>query len=327
MSVFGYKLSSWSLLIFLLAAITIRYVYSILCGYFKPSSQLPPGPRRLPLIGNLLDLPPAHVKAETFWSRHRESYGPISSLSVFDKTYIILNDAEVVTELLEKRAKNYSDRPAFPFLRDVVEFEAWGFEPENGRQKTWRKHSHAAIGTVGHVTKWASTMDIESHRFLYRLLQTPHAFDEHISRENVAVAASFLYGYTVEPSGKDPLVESILLANHIFNEGALPGRWLVDSLPALQHIPEWMPGASFKRTGREWKKRIREAVEMPFQFAKEQVRQGNASPSVISIAIDRAKGSPAPEEENDLKWATLSLFVGATDVSSARSRESSHAGS
>ena len=26
-----------------------------------------------------------------------------------------------------------------------------------------------------------------------------------------------------------------------------PGRYLVNSLPLLRHVPEWMPGAGFKR--------------------------------------------------------------------------------
>lgn len=36
---------------------------------------LPPSPKPSPIIGNLLDLPPAGVRAAEWWSRHKELYG------------------------------------------------------------------------------------------------------------------------------------------------------------------------------------------------------------------------------------------------------------
>ncbi|KAI5118228.1 hypothetical protein M0805_000724 [Coniferiporia weirii] len=84
----------------------------------KLSLPLPPGPRPLPLIQNLLDLPKGF---EAFhWAKHKHLYGPISSLSVLGTTIIILNDAQVAFDLLEKRSAIYSDRPSFPFGGDIL---------------------------------------------------------------------------------------------------------------------------------------------------------------------------------------------------------------
>lgn len=74
---------------------------------------LPPGPTRLPLIDNLLDLPTGYNWV--YWSKYRELYGPVSSLSVMGQNFIILNDQSSSIELLEKRSTNYSDRPSFLF--------------------------------------------------------------------------------------------------------------------------------------------------------------------------------------------------------------------
>lgn len=74
---------------------------------------LPPGPTRLPLIDNLLDLPKEYNWV--YWSKYKELYGPISSLSVMGQNFIILNDQNSSIELLEKRSTNYSDRPSFLF--------------------------------------------------------------------------------------------------------------------------------------------------------------------------------------------------------------------
>ena len=36
----------------------------------------------------------------------------------------------------------------------------------------------------------------------------------------------------------------------------VPGRYLVEAIPILRHIPAWFPGARFKKIAREWKKEI-----------------------------------------------------------------------
>lgn len=34
----------------------------------------------------------------------------------------------------------------------------------------------------------------------------------------------------------------------------VPGTFLVDAFPSLKHVPDWMPGAGFKRIAKEWRK-------------------------------------------------------------------------
>ena len=86
---------------------------------------LPPGPPRLPIIGNMLDMP-KHDMHETFRDM-RTKYGafwpptsrgpqlsPVAGdvlyLDVCGQPMIILGSHEVAIDLLEKRSGNYSDR-------------------------------------------------------------------------------------------------------------------------------------------------------------------------------------------------------------------------
>ena len=70
---------------------------------------LPPGPMGYPVIGNIYDVPHHYTWLEyTKWAR---TYGDLFSYTIFGSTTIVLNSLEDVTELLEKRSSNYSDRP------------------------------------------------------------------------------------------------------------------------------------------------------------------------------------------------------------------------
>ena len=74
---------------------------------------LPPGPRRLPFIGNLFNRPTD--KAFLAFTDMKSQYGDIVSLEVFGQPFIVLNSAKVANELFEKRSANYADRPGMFF--------------------------------------------------------------------------------------------------------------------------------------------------------------------------------------------------------------------
>jgi hypothetical protein len=72
---------------------------------------LPPGPKGLPILGNIKDMPKANELEWIHWLKHKDIYGPISSVSVLGQTFVIVNDADIALKLLKDRAPNYSGRP------------------------------------------------------------------------------------------------------------------------------------------------------------------------------------------------------------------------
>ena len=109
----------------------------------KPTRHLPPGPKGLPIIGNIYDIP------EKFeWVTYRElsrQYGEpgkllswthlnislggsgIITLNLMGAPVIVINSREAAKDLLEGRSLIYADRSGFPIpilpchLRDVVD--------------------------------------------------------------------------------------------------------------------------------------------------------------------------------------------------------------
>ena len=102
------------IIFFLIASYLIT---KLLSRVSRSPYKLPPGPKPLPLIGNLFDLPKDHDWVH--WAKHRDVYGPISSVTVFNQTIIILNDLQAALDLFERRSNVYSNRPILTFSGEM----------------------------------------------------------------------------------------------------------------------------------------------------------------------------------------------------------------
>lgn len=98
--------------IFALAGMTamgillVNYAVKRLTGSSLP---LPPGPRRLPVLGNLLQMPTSH--AFLTWQEWSREYGPVLYLNVLGMHIVALHTVKSAQDLLARRGARYSDRP------------------------------------------------------------------------------------------------------------------------------------------------------------------------------------------------------------------------
>ncbi|KAJ7263401.1 cytochrome P450 [Mycena rebaudengoi] len=97
----------------------IMYLFSLLgLGswlYFRARRQrynLPPGPPRDPILGNLRIMPTE--QAPFVFNEWSKKYGDVMYLEVFGKPMVVLDTHEAAVDLLEKKGSIYSDRPEFP---------------------------------------------------------------------------------------------------------------------------------------------------------------------------------------------------------------------
>jgi len=66
------------------SAITLVVIYvKKLFTKTSRNAQLPPGPRGLPLVGNVLDLPRAGQFEAHHWAKHKDLYGMINQAHYF----------------------------------------------------------------------------------------------------------------------------------------------------------------------------------------------------------------------------------------------------
>ncbi|OQU95549.1 hypothetical protein CLAIMM_01735 [Cladophialophora immunda] len=281
----------------------------------KINHSLPPGPKPRLLVGNLPDLPPAGAKEWLHWIKHKELYGPISSLTVLGQTMIIISDHKVAVELMEKRSAFHSSRPKLVFGSEMCGWEkALGLMPYSSKSRSYRKALHTVLGTSAAIDPFRPLLELETRRFLLRVLKKPQEVLQLIRTQAGSIILKIGYGYTIEPSGRDPLVDLAEQALDQFSKACMPGVWMVDVIPALKYLPEWLPGTGFKRTARQWKETLHTVAELPYKFVQQKLRSGTAEPSYLSKLIEDDKGSLSHEAEDVARWSAFSLYAGGADT-------------
>lgn len=100
-------------------AALVAYTINYLAHNNRTGRPLPPGPKGLPVLGNVSDLPKPGMLECYHWLQHKDEYGPISSITVLGQSFIIINDAQLALEILRDRSAAYSARPHMVFASDM----------------------------------------------------------------------------------------------------------------------------------------------------------------------------------------------------------------
>ncbi|KIO29660.1 hypothetical protein M407DRAFT_21247 [Tulasnella calospora MUT 4182] len=244
---------------------------SILSYYMtvKRQSNRPPGPRPLPVIGNILDMPRSRYALG--WAELGQKYGPVVWLAVPGQKFLILNSIEAARELLEKRGSNYVDRPKWVMAGELMGLGS--LTPLSRFNAAWRKHrlllKHSLSQTV--VKKDYSTrLTRKAHQYLNCLLTQPEDFLVDLGRVVAENIVELTYGRRIDDKGRD-LVELNFYAMAISLRG-MQG-YIVDMLPALlerevQYLPSWLPWMNFKRDAAKWRAEVDEIKQSTLEFAK-----------------------------------------------------------
>jgi hypothetical protein len=81
---------------------------------------------------------------------------------------------------------------------------------------------------------------------------------------------SIAYGLDIEQKD-DPYIQTSEEAVHALAVAAIPGTFLVDIFPFLKYVPEWMPGAGFKKKAKEWSKLTLKMLNLTYDASKERI--------------------------------------------------------
>ncbi|KAF9446841.1 cytochrome P450, partial [Macrolepiota fuliginosa MF-IS2] len=166
------------------------------------------------------------------------------------------------------------------------------------------------------LVKFQPTLLKTSRSFVRRLLSNPDDFLRHTRFLFISSILEMTYGIPMEDSD-DPLIKNVEIALEATAEALVPGKFLVELIPLLKYVPEWFPGAGWKRKANHVKK-VNELVSRgPFETVKENLKRGTAAPSAVASMIEAIQDNPGvgrAEEEVIAKNAAATAFAGGSDT-------------
>ena len=110
------------------------------------------------------------------------------------------------------------------------------------------------------------------------------------------------YGIDVQDSN-DPYIDIAERALQAVNAGVNAGSFLVDIVPiceslrdgllvhrshvffVVRHIPDWFPGANFKRLAKKWRVPVTEMSEKPYAYFKKRMVRSRLSRYLNSQSV------------------------------------------
>ncbi|KAL2871615.1 cytochrome P450 [Aspergillus lucknowensis] len=233
-----------------------------LLSYKSGAPPLPPGPKRLPLIGNLHQYP-QNEPWKTYQNWHK-LYGPIISLKLGQRILIVLGSHKVVRELLEKRGAIYSSRPQMAVAERVTKGLQTALLPFGPK---WKFHRRLQTSILSRTTcqYYQHIQEFESKQLLYEMLSS-NDFSGRFHRYISSIIFTLSYGKRLARGDESELHEIGELLRNI-TQATLPGRWLVDAFPALRFMPRSL--AKWKQIGDQFHKREAELFTRSYTTALE----------------------------------------------------------
>ncbi|KAF7297433.1 OrdA protein [Mycena indigotica] len=274
--------------------------------------SLPPGPPGLPILGNVLDMP-----SVTEWLTFAEwaKYGGLCSVTFLGQPMIILNSASAMEEL-DGKGPVFNTRPRLPMAGELVGYnQTLVLMPYGPQFRVFRKHFARLIGTPAAARQFVPLVELETNRFLKRLLLKPNAefIDGHLRKLTGAIILRLTYGIEVQDED-DPFVTLIEKANGNFSAATTPGAFLVDIFPSLLLIPETL--APFKRKAKAWAIETKKMVESPYSYTRRQIAAGTAPTSFVSRLLEDEQ-KLNDQELHDVKYTAGSFYGGGADTTAA----------
>ncbi|GJJ13366.1 hypothetical protein Clacol_007618 [Clathrus columnatus] len=222
----------------------------------------PPGPKPLPILGNALDLPRRNPQQK--YRQWRQHYGEIVHLTAAKQHILIVNTPKAAFDLLEKRGKIYSDRPASVMVKMIGLDDTWTLLPYGETLRSFRRLGRQFMG-VHAIRKYQSIQEEEARSFAKSILVSPSQLQEHVNRTTSTIMLRLLYGYS--PSKELDSLSSAAqqLASDAAKMLSASSR-ILDIFPLLRHVPSWFPLFSFKRKAADIGKTYQYVFDEPFEM-------------------------------------------------------------
>ncbi|XP_046558213.1 cytochrome P450 2U1-like [Haliotis rubra] len=265
-------------------------------------SGLPPGPRLLPFVGNILSM---DADPRIAFKKLRQQYGDIFSAYVFNKPLIVLNGYSTLRDAFVKNTDVFSDRPHSTFNDYIVKGK--GLTGTSGA--LWREQRRFALNTLREFGAGRNIMEDKIHEEVTNFVEAleterGQGFDCKRLVQNAVcnVICSTMFSKRFEYT--DPLFVKALKAmdEYVANLGS---SGLLNVLP----IVRFLPGDPFK-----FKKTVQSSQTMVSLLIEPMIKEhllthdGNVD-DFIHAYIKEMRHRKETQEETTLDLENLVMVI------------------
>ncbi|KAF9530260.1 cytochrome P450 [Crepidotus variabilis] len=272
--------------------------------FIQKRNNLPPGPKRLPLLGNAHQLP-----TKTPWTtfgQWAKTYGNLIHVDLFGQPIIIINSRKIASELLDKRSAVYSDRPVIPIAEITELGNSLAFLHYNNAWRKQRKMLAQEL-TVSGVDQFQTLMEREWRVQVKNILKNPGSIFSETKWRAGVISMRALYGYCVH-NPKDPMLAVPLEGIREFSRLSTPGMSL-----ALRYLPRWTPGVTFFKDAANYHRLHVASVKTPYDWCRKNTKSGTALMPNLCCNIMEKSSTLDEAEHNQIYNALASALGGALE--------------
>ncbi|XP_036264114.1 cytochrome P450 2B11 [Pipistrellus kuhlii] len=304
--------------VLLLLALLTGLVILLARGHPKAHGHLPPGPRPLPVFGNLLQMDRGGLLKS--FQRLRDKYGDVFTVYLGSRPVVILWGTEAIREALVDQAEAFSGRAQIAVVDQV--FQGYGVVFANGeRWKALRRFSLATMRDFGMGKRSVEERIQEEAQYLVEelrksqgALQDP-TFIFHSITSNIICSIVFGKRFAY----RDP--DFLRLLDMFYQSFALISSFSSQVFELYSGFLKYFPGAhrQIYRNLQEVKDFIGRSVEK-----HRETLDPNAPRDFIDtylLRMDKEKSQPNSEfHHQNLLDTALSLFFAGTETTSTTLR-------
>ncbi|KAF5372636.1 hypothetical protein D9758_005285 [Tetrapyrgos nigripes] len=272
--------------------------------------KLPPGPRGLPIIGNLLQL---KLDAWLPFTEWKHKYGPLVYISVGSQGILILNSHKAASDLLDQRAHIYNNRPRFIVAGEYLTGGKFlGILQNNDLWRRMRRAGNEVLNKAM-APSFQPVQEREALRLVWNMLQStkPQEWDSELKRSAQSLTLSVVYNLPTLESANDPAIARINEFVLRLTQATFPGTYLVEYFPWLKYLPAFI--SKWKSDAQMWFRRDTELFRGLYDGVRDRMIEDEDANSFTSHVI---RGQERYElSETEIAWLSANMYSGGSDAS------------
>jgi len=277
----------------------------------RRNSKLPPGPSRLPILGNLLQAP--KVSHWVTFQKWLNEYGPLVSVDFAGQTVILIGDYDIAKDLLDKRGATYSARPRLVMASELMCNGQYILLRQPDQRYVLSQRLEAPVLSPRAAPTYIPVQDMESKALLHNFLGS-NDVKRNYEMYAASIAYVLMYGFRIVTNDEWQMHAAHEALNN-FVHAAQPGVWLVDAIPWLKNLPTFLApfkkhaAAHYRKTTNLHMRNLEEALERKgWNWAKDFTNAKEAgSMSKEEVAWDVGVLQDAAIETSDVFLQTFTL--------------------